>query len=357
MQLRSFHSHVVAATSSSQQPQLERIWWVKPRSTVWFDRFVDRYYDDMWWKENFGMKKQTFNNLVDCLHDSIVKQNTHYRMAILVRVRVACAIYKFRHGSKLLSLSERFGIGKSTAFEVIKETCAAILEVFANVIKFPTSSSDLKKVIDGFQGITKLPNVAGCIDGSQIEIERPWDDPEVYFKHHRYSITLQAIVDSKKRFLDICCGWPGTVHDGRVWKNSSFRQRVLLGEVLQQPVMEFPEIPDVSLKPYLLGDKGYPCNIAIMTPFRRSANLSKFQILSSKIRMQPSDVVDVIYACCLLHNYLIDSGDANVDEEIEELNLHQAIDEDDRDNAGGGHQNEADGEELQEKLLHYLSRA
>ena len=42
-----------------------------------------------------------------------------------------------------------------------------------------------------------------------------------------HSIILQAIVDDKGLFRDLYVGWPGSVGDARVWRNSPIFHKAL----------------------------------------------------------------------------------------------------------------------------------
>ncbi|ODN05798.1 putative nuclease HARBI1 [Orchesella cincta] len=69
----------------------------------------------------------------------------------------------------------------------------------------------------------KLPGCIGYIDGSHITLdEAPVDDPESYFnRKQNYAIQLQAVCDNDKRIRNLTVGYPGSVHDARVFANSS----------------------------------------------------------------------------------------------------------------------------------------
>lgn len=54
---------------------------------------------------------------------------------------------------------------------------------------------------------------------------------------------LQVICDENVVFLDVLAGWPGSVHDSRVLRNS---------DIFNQAMNRFPG------NAHLLGDSGYP---------------------------------------------------------------------------------------------------
>jgi hypothetical protein len=70
--------------------------------------------------------------------------------------------------------------------------------------------------------VSGVPGVLGCIDGSYISIKTPVNKIRSVYsnRHDMIAMTLQAICDSDKRFLDIFVGCSGKIHDARVFKLS-----------------------------------------------------------------------------------------------------------------------------------------
>lgn len=61
----------------------------------------------------------------------------------------------------------------------------------------------------------------GAIDGSHVRIDKPIEDPDSYVNKKQYfSLQLQGTVDHRMKFIDVFIGYPGSVHDARVFKNS-----------------------------------------------------------------------------------------------------------------------------------------
>jgi hypothetical protein len=57
---------------------------VKPRSTTWFSHFLLEQYDDQGWVQMFRMTKPAVSILADLLRPHIKKQDTKYRLVVLV---------------------------------------------------------------------------------------------------------------------------------------------------------------------------------------------------------------------------------------------------------------------------------
>ena len=95
--------------------------WMKPRSTTWFTKFLLEEYDDDRWINLFRMTKRSVFHLANILAPSISKKNTRYRLAVPVLVRVACTLFKLNHGASLLLCSEVFAIGRSTMSMILMD--------------------------------------------------------------------------------------------------------------------------------------------------------------------------------------------------------------------------------------------
>lgn len=69
-----------------------------------------------------------------------------------------------------------------------------------------------------------------------------------------YSMVMQAIVDSRMRFIDVNIEWPGSCNDERIIRNSGFYCKCQGGERLLGPPFEFHGL---SIPEYIVGDGGY----------------------------------------------------------------------------------------------------
>ena len=163
------------------------------------------------------MTKSSVFELSHQLRPLIEKQNTKYQLAIPVVVRVACTLLKLAHATNTRMCSELFAIGTSTVSNVVHDTCRAINIALRHEITWPTGNH-LIQVQNDFKVWCGLPAVCGAIDGTHIHISKPRVGPEdyFYFKSHGYTLNCQAVVDSRKVFLDLFLGMPGSTNDARV---------------------------------------------------------------------------------------------------------------------------------------------
>jgi DDE superfamily endonuclease len=188
-----------------------------------------------------------------------------------------------------------------------------------------------------------LKNVIGAVDGTYIPMRNaPSKDPEVSFtRKKRYAIHCQGIVNDKGIFTNFDIGWPGSVHDARVFRNSSFYKNY----------SHFIQGDD-----YLLGDSAYPISSFLIPPFkdpstRKHKEFNRFHShhrvvvenafgrLKARFRMlRDLDIktvkMGVLFTCCaiILHNFLeinMDIWETNFNDDTDDT---EEGDDDDDDN-------------------------
>ena len=76
-----------------------------------------------------------------------------------------------------------------------------------------------------------------------------------YYKQY-HSLSTQAVCDYRGYFMDVECMWPGSVHDAKVFTNSSINKKMRenkLPTTYQTPVVGRAKVPN-----HLIGDLAYP---------------------------------------------------------------------------------------------------
>lgn len=90
----------------------------------------------------------------------------------------------------------------------------------SNVIIWP-HGEELERQKELFFRMANIPNVIGAVDGTFIPIKAPKEDAEVYVTRKcNYAITMQAITNAELKFTDVFVGYPGSVSDTRIFRNS-----------------------------------------------------------------------------------------------------------------------------------------
>lgn len=255
----------------------------------------------------------------------------------------------------------------------LREVIESILiDLMPRLIKMPTRDT-LQEQINFCEERWGFPQFGGAIDGSHIPILRPGEYHTDYFNRKGwYSIILQALVDCHYCFTDIYVGWPGRVHDARVFKNSPLLEKAQRGTLFpnMNRVINGRDIPVL-----VLGDPAYPLMNWLMKPFPDNGQLrpeksnfnyrlsrarmvvenafgrlkGRWRILLKRIDCDLQIVPQLISACCVLHNLCERSGDVFNPEWLEEQ------EEDEQPVADEINVNFGDGKDIRDALVAYLT--
>ena len=168
--------------------------WVLLQSTAWFSQFFLHEYNDDRWVLNFRFTKAAAIGIAGVLASYCERQDTRYRKAVPVRVRVASALYKLAQGASLLICLEQFAIGISMLSRTLQDIVHTINAHFHHEIQFP-KENHLKNIMCNFEELCCLPAVVGVIDGTHIYIQKPYIGPKATF------ISRAVDIASKCRLL------------------------------------------------------------------------------------------------------------------------------------------------------------
>jgi hypothetical protein len=163
-------------------------------------------------------------------------------------------------------------------------------------------------------------NCIGAIDGTHIRLRTTLSDTKSWINRKSYaSMILQVVCTSDMLFTDIVTGWPGSVHDARVFRNSPLFQEADL------------VVPNGW---YIVADGGYALSRWCMVPFRDLGALTpsqrrfnnrqsstrmvverafgqlkgRWRILQNLATQGVVRAAAIIEGCCVLHNFGIRNG-------------------------------------------------
>ncbi|XP_059915796.1 uncharacterized protein LOC132463548 [Gadus macrocephalus] len=261
---------------------------------------------------------------------------------------IACLVFLFwlASGTSYRVVSRAFDMPRTSVHRAIHTTSAKIASLFAQTVNHPTEE-ELVTVGAGFArmaGSAAFNRVVGSIDGCHVRVKPPSQDADCYLNRKLfYSVQLQAVVDQTAKFIDLCVGYTGSVHDSRVLKNS--------------PLYLEKQYPPPGY--CLIGDGVVPClsyPMTLMTPYRQplrsqlqaayNSRLTKarvvveraFGILKTRwraifLKALEVDVLfvpEVILCCTILHNICLSQGDVLDPEDGEDSEAGAAEEEDPR---------------------------
>ena len=185
-----------------------------------------------------------------------------------------------------------------------------------------------------------IPQALGAIDGTHVPILTPATDfkGDYFNRKQRYAVNTQAVIGSNLEFLSVATGYPGSLHDARVLRNTMIFRRCENGEYLSAPK---DVIEQIVIRPLIIGDSAYPLSDWLIKPYRHAGNLTpsqryfnrrlsasrsivergfgllkaRWRCLLKRLDNEIENISDVILSCFILHNICQISQDEYLDED------------------------------------------
>jgi hypothetical protein len=177
-----------------------REWHVVPRDTHWRkEHFLsDQSFLDVQFKTSFRLSQNSFFRLHSLLQPHIQKQQTHLHSTIPSEHRLAIFLYHVTQSSSYTSLTDQFGVGKSTVSNIIGDVSKAIVQQLSGqYIRFPNIDEAMRSM-EFWREKSRIPGVVGCLDGTHIQILQPAHIGTAYCNRYGYySINVQGNASPK----------------------------------------------------------------------------------------------------------------------------------------------------------------
>ena len=135
----------------------------------------------------------------------------------------------------------------------------------------------MDELVDGFKTKWGVPQCVVAVDGCQIPISSPAINGIDYYNRKGWYSILQGVVDYSYRFIDINVGWPGSVHDARVFAHSSIYKEITENSLLPNKSMV---VSGVNIPLYLTGGSACSLQAWLMKPFTHGTSHIKIPTLS-----------------------------------------------------------------------------
>ena len=191
---------------------------------------------------------------------------------------------------------------------------------------FRMSGRTLQKLVNLLIGTTHVPILAPDIKSKSYYFSRKQE----------YSVNTQAVIESNLEFLSVATGYPGSMHDARILRNTRLFQRAENRDILCSPV---DVIEGLRIRPLILADSVYPLKDWLIKPYIFSPNLAHsekrfsrrlsasrptverdfgllkagWRCLLKRLDHEIENISSVIIACFILHNICQISRDEYVD--------------------------------------------
>jgi hypothetical protein len=335
---------------------------------------------------HFRMQKDSFLNLVEELKeyqeflpkvDRFGRQHirrTSVQHQLLVFLYVCGADGSDANYKKVAS---RFSISHGIVQIFVERCTRAIISLFQNDVLCWPDINERKIIGKRFQDKYNFPNCVGIVDGTVFPLaHKPaLCGEEYWYRKGGYSLHCLVICDDEMRILDYLVGYPGSVHDNRVWSKTD-------------QCLRYHQY--FSRLQYLLADSAFTTSTHLIAAFKRlrgvmnlPANCELFNTYLAKARIKVehcigllknrfrclrelrsiiSDersmkrIIDRITVCFILHNLLL--GDdypenwfEGADEDVQEEDLEYEYDE-----QFVPHDIEAEGRDRREEMMNFITQ-
>ncbi|XP_071153583.1 uncharacterized protein [Mytilus edulis] len=168
----------------------------------------------------------------------------------------------------------------------IPEVCQAIIDEYVDeVMPFPGTMDDWKRIAEGFMEKWNFPHALGALDGKHVACKCPPGSGSTYFNYKKfYSIVLLALVDSDYKFIWADIGGRGAASDAQLWNASDLKSAIEDGDL---------DLPDAEPLPHDTEDIPYFYIVS-----------NRFQVLMSTMQHHPSTIRLIVTTFLVLHNLM-----------------------------------------------------
>ncbi|XP_061541890.1 uncharacterized protein zgc:113227 isoform X1 [Phycodurus eques] len=314
--------------------------WVRPRSRHWWDHVVPHFSPSQF-QQNFHLSRKSFEYICSRVSRAMGRRDTNFRLSIPFEKRVAIAIWKLSNGGGYNTISRLFGVGLSTVCMCLWDFCNAVIKLLLPIhIRCPDADK-LVEMATLFHRTWGAPQCVGVIGACHVLIATPNEHSHHYSnKEGGHSVVLQAVVDGKGHFWDICVDSPGSVCDSTVLQQSPLWELLSNGRLFGQNKVN---ISGCDVGHYLIGGPVYPAENWLMAPFCDTEHLTPEQVaynsqlncarsvlkaafgrlsgrwrcLTKKLDGKVELARKMALVCCVLHNICEEHGDELQDAQSE----------------------------------------
>jgi len=152
------------------------------------------------------------NGLRQCKHYSI-----ELHMLVLLKY-----LGSEGYSSSSIAVKEGLGIGKGSVRNYLLRAIKGIMSLFNQTVFWP-HEDEMKEISSYFHAKYKFAHFISVIDGMHLGLAfKPELHRGDYFtQNQQYAISTAIVCDHEKKIHFLNIGWPGSVHDQRMFQNST----------------------------------------------------------------------------------------------------------------------------------------
>ena len=127
-----------------------------------------------------------------------------------VEKQLAMTLYYPRDQGSILMTANAFGVALCTVSVVVRIVCYVLTnKCELNVIKLPTTEQEMMELVSKMENKFGVLLAFGCVDGTQIPILSPRENPHDYLSYKmEHTLNIQMVCNYKGTFLHVDVRWP-----------------------------------------------------------------------------------------------------------------------------------------------------
>ncbi|CDF37478.1 unnamed protein product [Chondrus crispus] len=280
------------------------------------------------------MPRTVFNRLYRAIEGEglfVRRKDALSRGGIHPLLRMVAAIRMLAYGAAADSLDEYLSMSEDSVLQSLKSFCSTVIQKFGIEYLREPNEAVLRRILE-INAARGFPGCAGSIDCQHWQ----WKNCPIAWagkfkgKERNPTIVLEAICDGELWIWHAFFGSPGSLNDINVLDRSPTMERIIAGEF--PPSIPYTLNKKQRTMPYYLADGIYPsweifrktikdntakkeeafakAQEAIRKDIERAFGVlvARFHILQNPSRLwKRSDVSNVMVACIILHNMIVES--------------------------------------------------
>ena len=237
------------------------VWVINGRTDQWWQNMIGEDVPDWCWKKIFRMSKECF---LWTSKRTVPLSGSKFRLAKSQGPEYGETSSNNSLLSHRVSVNDSECLRNSSVYSTQAHTLSVRDDQYdtgTKVLTLTKNTGEMRRKVSEFEIKFGMTQAYGCIDGTHIPLIRPPQNSQDYFCYKQYfSLNIQTICDSKGYFMDVECKWPGSVHDAKMFANSSINHKMKTGQLPKTFITLLPGYE--AIPNYLIGDPAYP-----LTPF------------------------------------------------------------------------------------------
>ncbi|XP_054599280.1 uncharacterized protein [Nothobranchius furzeri] len=181
------------------------------------------HMDEHTFARHFRVTRPQFEYLTMKLQENGVGREHHQGLPpVPVTKKVLMFLWYMANQNSFREMSDKFDVFQSAAHQIIVDVLKILCTLASNFVSWPNACEKATSAL-AFQQLCGIPGVISAIDGCHIRVQKlPVQGVDYKKRKSFFFVLLQGIVDDRGRFVDICAGPPGRVHDARMLRASPF---------------------------------------------------------------------------------------------------------------------------------------